>query len=199
MTARAPLVLLVVALVLLGYVLAFERGRPGRTEIEARTGLLVEGMVRDRLTRIRIAQGDTRTVLRHEGEGFDETWTLEEPEESPADPEKVEDYVRNWEFAVAVRTLESPTAEDLVQFGADAPAGEVTFEMDRAKVRVTLASGAPVDGGGYVQIDDQPAIHVVGTDVVELFSQTSDTFAAKTESPMLDDLDAPEAPEGGQP
>ena len=199
MSARTPVILLVIAAALVAYVLLFERGRPGRSEIESRSGFLLQTLVRERITRIRMASGTERIALRREGEGFDETWTLEEPEESPADPEKVEDYVRNWEFAVAVRTLESPTAEDLVQFGADAPAGEVTFEMDRAKVRVTLASGAPVDGGGYVQIDDQPAIHVVGTDVVELFSQTSDTFAAKTESPMLDDLDAPEAPEGGQP
>jgi hypothetical protein len=196
MTARVPLILLVVALVLLGYVLAFERGRPGRTEIEARSGLLVEGLVRDRITRIRIASGDARTVLRREGEGFDETWTVEEPQESPADPEKVEDYVRNWEFSVAVRTLQSPSDEDRAQFGTDDPAGEVTFEMDRASVRVTLASGAPVDGGGYVQIDDEPAISVVGKDVVELFHRTWDSFAAKTDAPMLEDLGSPDTESG---
>ena len=47
MSARTPIVLLVIALVLLGYILAFERGRPGRSEIESRTGLLVEALVRD--------------------------------------------------------------------------------------------------------------------------------------------------------
>lgn len=192
MTARVPLILLVVALSLFGYVLVFERGRPARTEIEARSGLLVEGLVRDRITRIRIASGDARTVLRREGEGFDETWTVEEPQQSPADPEKVEDYIRNWEFSVAVRTLEDPSGDDLAQFGANDPAGEVTFEMDRAKVRVTLAAGAPVDGGGYVQIDDERAVSVVGKDVVSLFHRTWDSFAAKTDAPMLEDLGSPD-------
>jgi hypothetical protein len=188
-SARTPLVLLVIAALLLGYVLLFERGRPGQTETEARKGLLVEGLVRGRITRIRVGSGDRGTVLRREGEGFDETWTIEGPEASPADSEKVEDYVRNWEFAVPVRTLESPSPEDRTLFGLDSPRGEVTFEMGQAAVRVTLASGAPVDGGGYVQIDDERAVSVVGKDVVSLFERTPDSFAAKTNAPTLEDLD----------
>ena len=61
--------------------------------------------------------------------------------------------------------------------------------MGQAAVRVTLASGAPVDGGGYVQIDDERAVSVVGKDVVSLFERTSGSFAAKTNAPMLEDLD----------
>ena len=60
MSARTPVALLVIAAVLLTYVWLFERGRPGRTEIEARTGLRVEKLVRDRITRIRIASGMPR-------------------------------------------------------------------------------------------------------------------------------------------
>jgi len=194
MSARAPIILFVVAAMLLGYILAFERGRPSRTEVESRSGLLVEGLIRDRITRIRIASGDSRAVLRREGEGFDETWTVEEPQQGPADPEQIEDYIRNWEFAVPVRTLEAPSEDDLRQFGADSPKGEVTFEMDRAKVRVTLASGTPVDGGGYAWIDDEQAIMVVGQDVVELFERTWDSFAIKDDAgaPLLEDLAAPD-------
>lgn len=190
MSARTPIVLLVIALVLLGYILAFERGRPGRSEIESRSGLLVESLVRDRITRIRIASEDARVTLRREGEGFDETWTLEEPEEGPADAGPIEDYLRNWEFAIPVRTLEDPSAEDNESFGMDAPVGEVVFEMGRAKVRISLGSGSPVDGGGYVRIDEQKAIAVVGKDVVELFDRTVDSFALKDDAgaPLLEDL-----------
>lgn len=191
-SARTPLILLVVVALLLGYVLAFERGRPGQAESEARAGFLVQGLVRDRITRVRIASGDQRTVLKREGEGFDETWTLDEPDRSPADPEKVEDYVRNWEFAVPVRTLESPSPSDRSSFGLDSPKGEVTFEMGRAEVRVTLASGTPVDGGGYVQIDDEPSVSVVGKDVVELFERRPASFRAKTSAPTLEDLEDPD-------
>lgn len=191
MSARTPIVLLVIALVLLGYILAFERGRPGRREIESRSGLLVEALVRDRITRIRIASGDDRVALRRQGEGFDETWTLEEPEAGPANPEPIEDYLRNWEFAIPVRTLEDPSPEDIVSFGIDSPKGEVVFEMGRAKVRVSLGSGSPVDGGGYVRIDDQKAVAVVGKDVVELFSRTADSFALEGDAgaPLLSDLE----------
>ncbi len=191
MTARAPIVLLIIAALLLGYVLAFERGRPGRSETDSRSGLLLERLVKDRVTRIRIASGETRVSMLREGEGFDRTWTLEAPRTHPADSEQVEDYLRNWEFAIPVRTLESPSDEDLKQFGLDAPKGEVTLEMGRAEVVVTLGAGSPVDGGGYVRIDGGEAVTVVGDDVVALFSRTGESFEIKDDggAPLLSDLE----------
>ena len=190
MSPRTPLVLLIVAAILLAYVLLFERGRPGRREIDSRTGLLVERLVRDRITRIRIASGGERLVLKREGEGFDETWTLVEPRETPADGELVENYIRNWEFAVPVRTLTNPNDDDLESFGLASPTAEVAFEMGPVTTRVALGTGAPVDGGGYVRIDDGKSVAVVGDDVVELFSQAADAFAIKNDAgaPLLDDL-----------
>ena len=41
MSARTPLILLVVAAILLAYVLLFERDRPGRTEIDVALRLAV--------------------------------------------------------------------------------------------------------------------------------------------------------------
>lgn len=190
MTARTPIILFVIAALLLGYVLAFERGRPGRPEIDSRSGLLLERLIKDRITRIRIADGDDRVSLRRDGEGFDETWTLEEPREFAADPEVVEDYLRNWEFAIPVRTLQSPTDQDLKSFGLDVPKAEVTFEMGRAEVVVTLGTGSPVDGGGYVRIDGGKSVTVVGNDVVELFTRTGASFEIKNDggAPLLSDL-----------
>ena len=190
MTARTPLILLIVAAILLAYVLLFERGRPGRAEIDSRSGLLLEAVVRERITRIRIASGEERIALLREGEGFDETWTLEEPKQAPADPEAIENYLRNWEFAIPVRTLQSPSAEDLESFGIDTPKAEVTFEMGRAKVRVSLGSGSPVDGGGYVRIDDGRQVTVVSDDVVALFARTVDDFELKGDAgaPDLSEL-----------
>ncbi len=190
MSARTPIILFVIAAILLAYVLLFERGRPGRTELESRSGFLLEAVVRERITRIRISSGEERIALLRQGEGFDETWTLEEPKQAPADPSAIEDYLRNWEFAIPVRTLESPTPEDLQSFGIDTPKAEVTFEMGRAKVRVSLGSGSPVDGGGYVRIDDGQQVTVVGNDVVALFDSTADAFELKGDAgaPDLSDL-----------
>jgi hypothetical protein len=190
MSARTPIVLFVVAAILLAYVLLFERDRPGRSEIDSRSGLLLEAVIRERITGVRIAAGDKRVALHREGEGFDETWTLEEPKQAPADSEVVEDYLRNWEFAIPVRTLQSPSAEDLQSFGIDTPKAEVTFEMGRAKVRVSLGSGAPVDGGGYVRIDDGRQVMVVSDDVVALFDRSADAFEIKGDAgaPNLSDI-----------
>jgi len=189
-SVRTPIILLVVAAILLAYVLLFERGRPGRKEIDSRSGLLLETVVRERITRIRIASGGERVALVRSGEGFDETWTLEEPKGAPANPEVIDDYLRNWEFAIPVRTLQSPSAEDLQSFGMNTPKAEVSFEMGPAKVRVTLGSGTPVDGGGYLRIDDQRQIIVVGKDVVALFDYGADAFAVEGDAgaPDLADL-----------
>lgn len=200
MSVRVPLVLLVIAALLLGYILIFERGHPGQRELASRSGFLLESFVRDRVTGIRIAAGDNRVALRRRGEGFDETWTVEEPEKLPADPEPIEDYVRSWEFAVPVRKLQNPSEADVERFGLRSPKAEVTFEMGRSTVRATLGSGSPVDGGGYVRIDDDKAVVVVGKDVVELFEQNAETFAMKDDggAPFLEDLEtgsqADEAP-----
>ena len=190
MSARVPVILLVVAVALGAYILAFERGRPGRSEVDARAGLLLEGLVRDRITRIRIESGDERVTLRREGEGFDETWTLEEPEPGPADPEPIEDYLRSWEFAIPVRTLEAPSPEDIARFGLEAPTAEVAFEMGRGEVRVALGTGSSVDGGGYVRVAGSEAVAVVGKDVVELFERTTESFAMRGDAgaPTLSDL-----------
>ncbi|MGB5286287.1 MAG: DUF4340 domain-containing protein [Polyangiales bacterium] len=198
MSGRTPVILLVVAAVLLAYVMAFERGGPGRREIESRSGLLLESVIRERITRVRIASGDERIALLRTGEGFDETWTLEEPKQAPADPEVIENYLRDWEFAIPVRTLQSPSPEDLLSFGMDRPKAEVSFEMGRAKVRISLGAGTPVDGGGYVRIDDQQQISVVSKDVVALFDRRADAFELKGDAgaPDLSDLLIAE-PDGG--
>ena len=190
MSARTPIILLIIAAILLAYVLLFERGRPGRTEINSRSGLLLETVVRERIVGVRIASGEERIALHREGEGFDEAWTLEEPRQAPADPEIIEDYLRNWEFAIPVRTLQNPSAEDLRSFGIDRPKAEVTFEMGRAKVRVSLGSGAPVDGGGYVRIDQGRQVMVVSDDVVALFDRSADAFEIKGDAgaPNLSDI-----------
>ena len=195
MSARTPIILFVVAAILLAYVLLFERDRPGRAEIDSRSGLLLESVVRERITRIRIASGDERVALVREGEGFDETWTLEEPKQAAADPEVIEDYLRNWEFAIPVRTLQSPSPEDLQNFGIETAKAEVTFEMGRAKVRVSLGSGSPVDGGGYVRIDDGPEVAVVGDDVVALFGSTANAFELKGDAGAPDLLQLVDAEE----
>ena len=77
-----------------------------------------------------------------------------------------------------------------MSFGLETPKAEVSFEMGRAKVRISLGTGSPVDGGGYVRIDDGRQVSVVGDDVVALFAKTADTFELKGDAgaPDLSDV-----------
>jgi len=190
MTARAPIVLALIVVSLAGYVFFFERDRPGRAEIEARAGFLVQSLVHDRISRIHISTGDEHVVISRHGEDFDETWTLEQPVVAAADPGPVEDYLRDWEFAIATRTLEKPSPEDVQNFGLDTPKASVRFEMGRAEVTVSLGSSTPVDGGGYVRIDDRDQVMVVPKSVVELFDPGAEHFRIKNDAgaPDLADL-----------
>jgi len=190
MTARAPIILLIIALLLAGYIFFFERDRPGQTELEARSGFLVQGLVHDRVSRIHISSGDEHMAMSREGEGFDETWTLEQPLEAAADLERVENYLRNWEFAIATRTLENQSPEDIQNFGLETPKASVRFELGRADVAVSLGTGTPVDGGGYVRIDDRDQVMVVPKSVVELFDLGAEHFRIKNDggAPDLADL-----------
>ncbi|MDH3202052.1 MAG: DUF4340 domain-containing protein [Myxococcales bacterium] len=187
---RTPIILAIIVVLLAAYVFFFERDRPGRAEIEARAGFLVESLVRDRVSRIHISSGGEQMAMSCEGQDYDKTWTLEQPVKAAADPEHVEDYLQNWEFAIATRTLESPRPEDVRNFGLDAPSASVRFEMGRAAVTVSLGSGTPVDGGGYVRIDDRDQVMVVPKSVVELFDLDAEHFRIKDDAgaPDLADL-----------
>lgn len=192
-SARTPLVLLVVAFLFGAYLFAFERDGPKQSEVEARDGFLLEPLVRERVTGIVLERGNEVVTLRREGEGFDETWFLEEPAPGDGNLETIEDFMRNWEFAMPTRTLEEPSADDMVAFGLDAPTSTVTFEMGSAQVRVALGSGTPVDGGGYVRIDDRAQAIVVPEAVVELFDFDLEAFRDQDgPEPTLDDLVTPD-------
>ena len=80
--------------------------------------------------------------------------------------------------------------DDLESFGLASPTAEVAFEMGPVTTRVALGTGAPVDGGGYVRIDDGKSVAVVGDDVVALFDRTADSFEIKGDAgaPNLSDL-----------
>ncbi len=190
MTARAPIVLAVLVVLLAGYVFFFERDRPGRKEIDARAGFLVEALVRDRISKIQISSGGDPMAISRHGEDFDETWTIDQPVEAAADPGLVEDYLRNWEFAIATRTLEDPSLEDIRNFGLDPPTASERFEMGRADVTVSLGSSEPIDGGGYLRIDDRNQVIVAPESVVELFDLGLEHFRIKNDAgaPDLADL-----------
>ena len=189
-SARTPVLLAVAAFLLAGYIVFFQLDRPRQTEIEQRHGFLVPSLVRERVTAIRVRSGDAETVLVREGEGFDETWTLGAPDGAPADIDKVENYLREWQFAMPTRTMESPTDEDVKAFGLDGPSASAQFEMGSGEITVFLGSGKPVDAGGYVRVGEGDHAVVVPESVVELFDVDPERFRDELDGgvPTLDQL-----------
>lgn len=200
MSSRVPLALLVVALGLLGYILAFERGGVSRTEIESRQGLILDKVVREHVDSVRIGTGEQQIVAKREGEGFDEKWTLLAPKKGPANDITVDNFLGNWDYAAPLRTIQILGQEDVARFGFEKPKAYISFGMEATQVELFLGSGKPADGGGYVRVDDRPEVMVVDEQVVSFFSaKPEDWLASPNEEPRtLDDL-APLVEPGTEP
>lgn len=191
MTARVPIVLLLIALALAVYILVFERGRPGASELTSRAGFILDEVVPERVDEIRLDDGQAEIVVQRIGEGFEATWNIVEPVRVPADGARISDFLRSWEYAAPLRRLELTSDEDLRRFGVDAPKSAVRFGMGPTTVQVILGTGTPPDGAAYIRIDDRSEVMVVGKDVAELFDRALDELKAGPDAgaPDLDDLD----------
>ena len=125
MTTRVPLVLFLIALALAAYIAAFERGRPGASELASRAGFILDEVVPERVDEIRLGDGQSEVIIQRAGEGFEATWSIVEPVRALADGDRIHDFLRSWEYAAPLRRLELTSDEDLRRFGVDAPKSRV--------------------------------------------------------------------------
>lgn len=198
MSVRVPLALLVVALGLLGYILAFERrGGPSPNELGPRQGFVLDNVLRERVDSIRIGTGAGQIIATREGEGFDAKWTLEAPEQGPANETTVDNFLGNWDYAAPLRKVQILGEEDLTRFGFDKPKAYLSFGMDATHVELFLGTGKPVDGAGYVRVDDRPEVMVVDEQVVSHFRANPEDWLGKSdaEPQTLDEIEPPTEPE----
>ena len=186
MTARVPLTLLLVALALAAYIVAFERGRPGASELSSRAGFILDEVVPERVDEIGFNDGQSEIVIQRTGEGFEAIWSIAEPVRASADGDRVRDFLRSWEYAAPLRRLELTSDEDLGRFGVDTPKSTVRFGMGPTTVRATLGTATPPDGAAYVRIDERSEVMVVGDDVAALFDRTLEELKAEPDAGALD-------------
>ncbi len=192
MSFRVPLALLVVALGLLGYIYGFERrGAPSPNELGPRQGFVLDNVLRERVDSIRIGTGPGQIIAKREGEGFDEQWTLEAPERGPANDTTIDNFLGNWDYAAPLRKVQILGSEDLTRFGFDKPKAYLSFAMEATQVELFLGSGTPVDGAGYVRVDDRPEVMVVDEQVVSYFTANPEDWLGKSdaEPPTLDEIE----------
>jgi Domain of unknown function (DUF4340) len=168
---RTSIILGGVALVLLAFIVFFERGSVSTRERQERKGQVLDTFVRDRVTRIEIQRKGVTTVLVREpaksgddisgGTGF----RVEKPYSAGADRDAVESLISALEFVLPKRSLGELTDKDAAQFGLDKPRYRVTFQAGRDGASFSIGADSSDGSGAYLQ--SGKLAYVVGKDLVE--------------------------------
>jgi len=166
------LALVVVALVLVGVVLA-TRGNVTSGEKDARSFNLLSAFREDDITRLAFTRDGKRLVVEREkpSDAGDTSWVLKEPIQEEADAYAVDKLLGSLEFARFVRRIK-PEEVNRAEFGLDSPAW--LLEVQMGKVRFTLSLGkeaATPAGSRYLELgtDGGPdkGVFIVSRDLVK--------------------------------
>src|SRR5689334_3179985 len=97
---KASIVLGVIAALLLGFILIFEKGTLGTRDIENRQGQVLPEMVRERVTKLEIQRQGKTLVLERNPEGIDEEalWKVKAPYQAEADQDAVDTVLGDMEW-----------------------------------------------------------------------------------------------------
>jgi hypothetical protein len=181
---RTSIILGGVALVLLAFIVFFERGSVSTTEREGRKGQILESFVRDRVTRIEIQRKGVTTVLVREEAKPDEMldgtgFRVEKPYAAEADRDAVESLLGALEWITPRRSLGEASAKDLSQFGFDKPRYRVTFTAGRDHRSFSIGAPSGDGSGAYLQTGDDRLAYLVGKDLVEALDHDPVYFHTK--------------------
>jgi len=130
---KVSIVLGIVALLLLGYILVFERGSLGTRELEARQGSALPQLIRDRVVKLEVQHKGVTTVLERKLDGTDEEalWHVTAPYQAEADSDAVDTLMGDLEWLHPKRTLRDVSAEDLERFGLTKPRYRAWLTLSR--------------------------------------------------------------------
>jgi len=181
---RTMIVLLSVALCLLGFIVLVERGSLSTTEREGRKGRVLAKFVRDRVSRVELQRHGVTTVLVRVPPKPDDPldaggWQVEAPYKAKADHEAVDGLLSALEWAEARRSLGDASAADRKQFGLDAPRYRVSYVAGAARDGIAVGLPASSGGGSYVKSLGEPAVYVVGGDLLDELNKAPEDFHDK--------------------
>jgi hypothetical protein len=182
--ARTSIILGGIALVLLAFIVFFERDTLSTRELEGRKGRILEAFVRERVTRIDLQRkGVTTTLTRSE---FDpdnplETggWNVEQPYAAKAERETVEALTGALEWINPRRSLGKASAEDRARFGLDKPRYRLAFVAGRERRSFVIGADSSDGSGTYLLTPEDGLAYVVGSDLVEALDHEPGDFHTK--------------------
>ena len=179
---KASIVLGVIAALLLGYILIFERGTVGTRELETRQGSVLPELIRDRLTKLEVQRKGATIVLERNLEGIDEEalWKVKAPYQAQADADAVDTLIGDLEWLHPKRTLRDVTAEDQKKFGVTAPRARAWFTVGTQRMAIRIGNETPQHDGVYVSTDEPGTVYVVGKDFADALAQPPEHYHSKT-------------------
>jgi hypothetical protein len=179
---KASIVLGVIAALLLGYILIFERGTVGTRELEHRQGSVLPELIRDRVTKLEVQRQGATTVLERNLEGIDEEalWKVKAPYQAEADQDAVDTLLGDLEWLHPKRTLRDVSAADQKKFGVTTPRFRAWFTVGTQRITVRVGNETPQHDGVYVSTEEQGTVYVVGKDLIDALGQPPEHYHTKT-------------------
>ena len=172
----STLLLLVIALGLGGYLYFVESERPVQDE-NAKAKVFTYDAAKINQVQVKSSSGEV-TALR---KGANDTWTIVQPVEVPADRNNISEVVTNLANLEEARVVDE-NAADLKAYGLVEPRIDVTFHVDGDKEpkRILLGEKTPANSGVYAKLPTNNRIFLVGTAIETAADKSTFDFRDKT-------------------
>lgn len=179
---KTSIVLGVIAALLLGFIVIFERGTLGTREVENRKGQVLPELIRDKVVKLEVQRKGTTTVIERDPEGIDEEalWKVKAPYQAEADQDSVDTLLGDLEWLYPKRTLRDVSAEDQKKFGLSAPRFRAWFTVGSQRIGLAVGNETPQHDGIYVSASEPGTVFVVGKDFAESLGQPAEHYHSKT-------------------
>jgi hypothetical protein len=174
--AGSTLILLVVALALGGYLYFVESERPVPDE-NAKAKTFSYDAAKINQLQIKSSSGEV-TALR---KGGNDTWTIVQPTEAPADRNNVSEVVTSLANLEEQRVVDE-NAADLKTYGLAEPRIDVTFHVEGEKEprRILLGEKTPANSGVYAKLPDSNRVFLVAPAIETAVDKSAFDFRDKT-------------------
>ena len=172
----STLILLVAALGLGGYLYFVESERPVADE-DAKAKVFTYDAAKINQVQITSSSGEV-TALRR---GANDTWTIVQPVEAPADRNNISDVVTNLASLEEQRVVDE-NAADLKAYGLAEPRIDVTFQVegDTEPKRILLGEKTPASTAVYAKLPSGNRVFLVDTALETAADRSTFDFRDKT-------------------
>lgn len=172
----STLILLVVALGLGGYLYFVESERPVADE-NAKKKVFAYDSAKITQIQIKSSTGEVTSLRK----GANDTWTIVQPTEMPADRNNVSGVVTNLANLEEQRVVDE-NAADLKAYGLAEPRVDVTFHVDGEKEpkRILLGEKTPASSGTYAKLPSGNRVFLVDSTVETSVDKPTFDFRDKT-------------------